>query len=377
MPINLGEFERHELYLNRLASGGINSYVYPSLLDSYNAIRKILQGSDGLTSISELNRITAAISKSIDDNGGWLTMTNESMQPLAVYEAQWQSAFIGSALASEITTPAEKKILSYVTKALMSLESGTRTNAGTWEQFYRANLDSRKKAINSIVRTGYARGETIGAMSKQIRQNFDGILKREAETLARTGFQHYASQANSAMVNDNLDILKEWFYVVTFDNRTSNICQSISTKNAIGNRFKTTDARAPNPPLHFGCRTRRIGVGKDAELTGTRAALDAKASGKEAFEKKDKARRKASQVRYKGKKDLNIFTPKQISANTTYDKWLRGQPDYYIKDTLGAKRFKLFKEGGLSMKSFSDLSGNPLTLDEIIKRHPVIAARVL
>jgi len=125
------------------------------------------------------------------------------------------------------------------------------------------------------------------------------------------------------------------------------------------------------------CRTRRIGVQKGAELTGTRAAMSAKESGEEAFNKRDAARRKASQVRYRGRKDNNIFKPEQINANTTYDAWLRSQPDYYIKDTLGATKYKLFKEGGLTMKSFADLAGRPLTLDEIIKRHPVIADRVL
>lgn len=377
MPINLTQLEQHELYLSRLASGGINAHVYPSLEASYKAIRRILQDEEIITSQAQLNKVVAAVSKAIEENNGWVTLTDESLQALAVYEASWQAQFIGAALATAIKSPAEKKILSYVNKALMSLESGQRTNAGTWEQFYSANLDSRKKAINSIIRTGYSRGETINQMSQKIRTNFNGVLKREAETLARTGYIHYASAANTAMVNDNLDILNEWFYVVTFDSRTSEQCQAISTKNAPGNRYKTTDPKAPNVPLHFNCRTRRIGVQKGAELTGTRAAMSAKESGKEAFEKRDKARRKASQVRYRGRKDNNIFKPEQINANTTYDAWLRSQPDYYIKDTLGATKYKLFKEGGLTMKSFADMAGRPLTLDEIIKRHPVIADRVL
>ena len=284
---------------------------------------------------------------------------------------------MGAAYASELSTPAEKRIVSYVNRALMSLESGQRVQAGTWSDFYRANLDSRKRAIDGIIKTGYSRGDTINQMSSRIRETIDGVLKREAESLARTGYQHYAAAANDFMIQDNLDILDEYYYVVTFDSRTTDICQSISTKNAIGNRFKTTDPKAPRPPLHFGCRTRRIALQKGDEPTGTRAALGAKESGEEAFELRKERLRTKSQVRYRGKKDQNIFTPGQIKASTPLDKWLRGQPDYYVKDTLGATKFKLFKEGGLSLKSFSDALGNPLTLDKIIKRHPVIAKRVL
>lgn len=377
MSLNLDEFLRHELYLNRLGSGGINTYVYPSLTETYLAIRKLLQAEESITTKAQLNKVLVAINKAIDENGGWLTMTNESLAPLSAYESQWQAQFIGAALASEITSPAEKKIQSYVNNALMSLESGQRVNAGTWSEFYHANLGSRKRLINGIVKTGYARSATINEISKDIRTAVDGVLKREAEALARTGYQHYASAANTAMINDNKDILKEFFYVVTFDSRTSDTCLSISTKNAIGNRFKIDDPKAPNPPLHFGCRTRRIGLPEGYQPVGTRAAMSAKESGEEAFNKRKDRMRTASQVRYRGRKDSNIFKPEQIDAKASLDKWLREQPDYYIKDTLGATKFKLFKKGGLTLKQFSDINGNPLSLDDIIKRHPIIAKRVL
>lgn len=376
MPLNLDEFLQHELYLNRLASGGINSYVYPSLVDSYKAIRQLLQAEESITTKAQLNKVLVAINKAIEDNGGWLTMTNESLLPLATYEAQWQAQFIGAAIASELSTPAEKKITSYVNNALMSLESGNRVNAGTWSEFYHANLDSRKRAINGIIKTGYSRGATINEMSRDIRTTFDGVLKREAEALARTGYQHYAAAANDAMINDNKDVLDEYFYVVTFDSVTSDTCLSISTMNEKSRRFSVNDPKAPRPPLHFRCRTRRIAVPKGLDPVGTRAALGAKESGEEAFNERKSRLRTKSQVRYRGKKDKNIFKPEQIAANTPLDKWLREQPDYYIKDTLGAKKFKLFKEGGLTLKQFSDINGNPLSLDEIIKRHPIIARRV-
>lgn len=371
MAINLQEFEQHELYLNRLASGGINAYVSPSLEDSYKAIRRILQDAEQITSLKQRNEIMSHIRKAIFDNDGWSVMTIESLDPMAVYEAQWQAQWIGAQLAEEITTPQEQRILSFVNNALLTLTSGQRVNAGTWAEFYNQNLNSRTRAVNNIVKSGYAQGQTINQMSRSIRTLFQGVLKREAESLARTGYQHYAQSAGDAMINANRDVLDEYYYVVTFDNRTTNICISISTKNEIGNRFKVGDKKAPIPPLHFGCRTRRIAVPKGSELSGTKAALDAKASGKQAFEDRKSRLRTATQVRYRGKKDQNIFKPTQIDANISYDAWLRSQPDYYIRDTLGATRFKLFKEQGLTIKDFTGLNGRPLTLEQILARHPL------
>lgn len=367
MPLNLDEFLQHELYLNRLASGGINSYVYPSLTDTYKAVRRILQDEEIITSTAQLNKVTAAISRAIDANGGWLTMTQESLDELAVYETSWQAQFIGASLAIDIQTPAEKKILSYVNNALMSLDSGQRTYAGTWAQFYQENLDSRKRAINGIIKTGYAQGQTINQMSQRIRTNIDGVLKREAEALARTGYQHYASQARKAIGEANKDILTEIISVAVFDNHTTLQCASLN-----GKRWDINAKNIPWVPRHFKCRSVMLYIPKGTKLTGTRSALGAKASGKEAFKKKNDRLRTKSQVRYSGKKDLNIFKPEQIGANTSFGSWLGEQPRYYINDTLGPKRAELFVSGQLTIEKFTDLTGRPLTLQQLKDKYPSI-----
>ena len=56
MPINLTELEQHELYLSRLASGGINAHVYPSLEATYKAIRRLLQDEEVITTQAQLNK---------------------------------------------------------------------------------------------------------------------------------------------------------------------------------------------------------------------------------------------------------------------------------------------------------------------------------
>lgn len=368
---NLDDLNKHYLYLERLASGGINSVVLPSLDDTYRAVAAILNGYDGITSHAELNAITKAIDEAINSNAGWATLTADDLAPLALYEAEWQANYAAAATGLSASVPAERTILNFINRALMSLESGQRVDIGVWGDFVESNIDSRSKQINGIVQRGFMRGETIPQMRKQIKQVTEGLLTREAEALARTGYVHYAAQATEAMVQANKDILEEYYYIITFDNRLSSICRQIGVKfNDPKNRFKVGDPKAPTPPHHYNCRTRRLAVPEGFELTGTRAAVGGKkgADAEEAFIKKDQRRRKASQVRYKGKKDTDIFNPGQVSAEKSYSAWLREQPRWFIDDTLGPARAKLWLDDGVSLNKFSDLLGNPLTLAEIKRR---------
>ena len=100
------------------------------------------------------------------------------------------------------------------------------------------------------------------------------------------------------------------------------------------------------------------------ELSGTKAAIGGQkgADAERQFIKRDERKRTASQVRYRGRKDSEIFKAGQVDASLTYDKWLRQQPRWFIDDTLGPKRAKLWLDDGVSLTKFSDMLGNPQTL---------------
>lgn len=249
---NLDDLNKHYLYLERLASGGINSVVLPSLSATYDAVAAILNGYDGITSRAELNAITKAIDEAINSNAGWATLTAEGLAPLALYEAEWQANYAAAATGLSASVLAERTILNFINRALMSLESGPRVDVGVWGDFVESNIESRSKQINGIVQRGFMRGETIQQMRRQIKQVTEGLLTREAEALARTGYVHYAAQATEAMVQANKDILEEYYYIITFDNRLSSICRQIGVKfNDPKSRFKVGDPKAPTPPHHF------------------------------------------------------------------------------------------------------------------------------
>ena len=100
-----------------------------------------------------------------------------------------------------------------------------------------------------------------------------------------------------------------------------------------------TDPR--RPPFHVNCRTTFIYVVKDRYVDG---------------KPKDRSVKNGD------------------TKNMQYYDWLAQQPASYQDEILGKTRGKLFRDGGLTTKQFSELNINknfePLTLDEMRKLRP-------
>ena len=365
MSLDLDKILRHEIYIQRLASGELNSAVYPSLTETMKAVKAILAHHDIVPNISELNKITRAITEEINSQKGWATLTT-SLQSVATYEAAFQASVLTEAFAHKMNIPSDTSVLRYINKSIMSLESGSRVDAGIWSQYVKANVDNQANTINKIVINAYGQGKALNSITKDIQTAFDGVIKREAESLARTGFAHYTAQANEAMIQDNKDILSDYYYVTVFDNRTSPICIGITKFNKVGNRCHVGDKSAPLPPLHRSCRTRRIATPSGWEPSGLKSSVGSRRGGKDNFEaRKDRSGGKV--IKYRGKND-KALQGKQISARTTRDEWLKSQSKWFVTDLLGARRAELFLSGKYSLASFSDMTGRPLTIDQIIAR---------
>lgn len=378
---DLDSFLRHQIYGERLASQGINAVVKPSLRETYLAVRRILLDYDTIPNQRTLDAILKQLSQAIQDNGGWLTLTKDYLVPFGVAEASWMAEYTALAVVPAgvaIKTPAEKAIESYIAKSIMTWD-GKNPRAGRWLDFAAANIQSREQAINSAVMRGYSRGDTIQTIKKDIAtvigfyenprtrklEERQSAVRNQSETLARTGFAHYASQANEAMIEANSDVLEEYYYSVTFDSRVSDICIGLSKFNQPGNRFKVGDPKAPTTPAHPNCRSRRLAVPKGTTPGGTKSSVGGQ-TGEEAAEAFE-ARKARSQkpVRYRGKKDTDIFKPGQIDAGTSLDQFFRRQPEWWVKETLGKAKAELFLKGGLPLGKFTDLNLKPLNLDEL------------
>jgi SPP1 gp7 family putative phage head morphogenesis protein len=239
---------------------------------------------------------------------------------------------------------------------MMSLTQGQKVDAGTWAQFTKAFASSHTDTLDSIVRNGYAQGQTVAQMATQMRQVTDGLLKVQAETLARTGVQHYAVNAREAMFLDN-DV-DEVVYNATLDNRTTSLCAGRD-----GKRWKMTDPKRPALPAHYGCRSQWIPAIAMQDIE-TRAAVGGQKGAEAAELFEEKQDRTDKKVKYKGRKDSEIFKAGQVQY-TTYDKWLEKQPKWFVESALGKERAELFLSGKVSISQFNDLSGRPLTLAQL------------
>ena len=315
---------RHQLQLARLERQGFNSFIAPSLGETLREIRRILADVDTITNRRQLRALETAITAAIQNQTGWAALTDE-LTDLAIYENTFYARLIGAAAAQD------EMVQRLASRTMMVLRSGERYNTGLFPDFIRDNLGSQASAVNNIVRTGYANGLTGRQMRGQISNLFDGLLTRHAQTLAQTGYAHYASVGRRAFAEANKDVVVREIPVVTFDSRVSDTCVSISAR--YGEKgWPVGESPIGFPPYHMNCRTTVVPT-TEAGLTGTRSS-----SGDQAG---------------------------QIPAKTPVDKFVRDQSPEFQNELLGPERAQLFREGKLSLRNLTDPQLKPLSLDEL------------
>ncbi|MFX5812804.1 phage head morphogenesis protein, partial [Acinetobacter baumannii] len=57
----------------------------------------------------------------------------------------------------------------------------------------------------------------------------------------------------------------------------------------------------------------------------------------------------------------------QLDANTTFKEFFKKTDDFFQKEWLGPKRYKLYKEGKFDFEKFFDPEGRLYTLDQLRK----------
>jgi SPP1 gp7 family putative phage head morphogenesis protein len=359
---NLDQILMHEVYLDKLNTGYINRSVYPALEETYKLIRRILI-EDGLPKTpKQLANIESLIAQLIKEQSAWDNYTKD-MQEAALYEMKYLAG------QAELTSLSNRALFSFIGEQMMVLTAGTKSTAGFWKDYVAANNESTANTINNLVKSAYARNETISQVLKGVRQQFQGSIKADAVAMARTAFAHYTQQARRALVASNEKYYRDAIFVAVWDNRTTLICRGFA-----GERFPANDPKLPIPPLHYGCRSTLVYGPKGFRLTGQRAAIGGKLGeeAKKLYDKRsssylneDGERVYPNKVIRKGKRDDNIFEPETLASDSSHEAWLRRQPMWFIESALGKNRAILFKRGNLPLKRFTDMTGKQLTIKEL------------
>lgn len=197
-------------------------------------------------------------------------------------------------------------------------------------------------AVEKQIKIGLINGETtqqvtarvFGTRAAEYSDGATQMLRREAETLARTAIATVQDQVRQEFVtaNDDLFAFDEW--VATLDNITCLRCAVLDGKTS-------ERSSLPAAPLHPNCRCVKVSILKSvaemdltaaerASIEGTRASLTG-----------------------------------QVPASQKYGAWLSNQPAATQDEILGKTKGALFRQGDLRIEQFVDDRGRTLTIDQV------------
>lgn len=194
--------------------------------------------------------------------------------------------------------------------------------------------------VARAVQLGMAQAETTGEIVRRVRGRSEGgrlvggalnASRRETEALVRTAINHTATRAHVATFEENRDVTDRYTYTAVLDSRTSQICMGLD-----GQTFSYDDPDRVLPPAHFNCRSVATPEIKWEEL-----GIEAPESGTRASE------------------------GGQVSAQTTYEDWLRDQPKETQIDILGESRANLFRANRIDLKQLVAGDNRRRTVDEL------------
>lgn len=228
----------------------------------------------------------------------------------------------------------------------------------------RALAPKQVEQVYSIIRNGIASGQTNGDIIRALRGTKalgykDGLMhaaKADVERFVRTARNHVANVAGEEMWRElGVTYLKR---MAALEGRTCGVCAALDGK------VYAIDEPKPAATLHPNCRCRYI------------AALDDEVVGNRPFVRALKVRKRDGTYRFRSIGDMTKKQREeaglqvgQVKATTTFGKWFANQDATFQKQWLGPARYRLYKEGGLSLDRFVDpIAGRQYSLEELRRR---------
>ncbi|WP_109847054.1 minor capsid protein [Acinetobacter baumannii] len=343
---------QHQAYLYRASSQSVNELLkifndesalmlakLRDLLDELNDSEKVALagGQYTTTNLKEIRDLISqwfvAISTSLPEAFA------VSATAMAVYEANYTAKLYGG----KIKKPNGEKL--YLAAKKSPLIGGALV-----DDLLSKIADTARQKVEYAIRDGINSGKTNHEIVQRIRGtkrlNYeDGLLtstKSDIDQTVRTLRNHVANQTY-------LDTFKQLGFeyvrfVSVLDGRTTKLCASLD-----GTVWRIDDPAKRVPPLHRNCRSILVAVDKDGRLVGERPFV------------MDERRVKDIP------KDERTQLIGQLDANTTFKEFFKKTDDFFQKEWLGPKRYKLYKEGKFDFEKFFDPEGRFYTLDQLRK----------
>jgi SPP1 gp7 family putative phage head morphogenesis protein len=169
------------------------------------------------------------------------------------------------------------------------------------------------------------------------------IAQKNAAALVHSSVQTVANSARLATYRKNSDIIKGVRYLATLDNLTCEVCGAhdgmewdLDGKPMNGNTLPFVE-----PPLHIGCRCVLTSVLRPMSEISGGALPDIPNNGTRAS------------------------SHGQVSASTTFADWFKMRTPAQRAEQFGKARAELYDSGKLSLRDMLDMSGRPLSVEQL------------
>lgn len=219
------------------------------------------------------------------------------------------------------------------------------------EEIFSSLAAGKEEDIRGAIRLGMVQGESIPDLVKRLRgtraaQYKDGVLnvsRRHAETMCRTITNSVGNQAAHAVYVNNSAVVKGHTVIVALDGRVCGICWPYSGKS-----YPLNDG--PSLPQHCSCRCYYLPQTRSFKELGV---------------------------------DIDEMPPSfrassrgLVQADISFPEWFKGTSEKEQRSILGAKRYQLYTDGKMPLKSFVDSKNELYSLDELKEKNRTIFNKV-
>lgn len=326
---------REQLLLQRYSNSVIRELL-PILTNLRNSLEVRMMQTPTEFQAVRLAGLQADLSRIITEITGQLEAElTPKLTELAQYQAEFAAKALQTAVAVDVALPSVDQIAAVVTRSQMRLVTGNQIKRLTLNQLIAEFAGSMDRQIKTAIQAGVIEGRTVQEMARDVSSLVGTRSRRQAETLVRTAVNHVGSVARQRTYEANADVIQGEEYTATLDSRTRPEHAALDGKVfPIG--------QGPQTPNGYNCRCVRVPKVKDEfkipGIDGERASMDG-----------------------------------PVSAQTTYNSWLRRQPKVFQDEVLGPERAKLFR-GGMNIQKFVDDRGVLLDLDQLKAREGMALA---
>ena len=353
------EYIRRALRLNRVSEGEFAEDAV-RLREIREQIREQLDrlDSDSISS-ARRNEIAFGIATIIEENfTEFADRANEIATEAVRKEIEFNTELLATFTDEVINAP----VLAVAVQDVQNREFRGRT----FTQWYQATGITASRAVLDRIQTGLIAGEPIPSVTRGV-QGPVNQTGHNIRTLVRSNLLAASNRARELVVDENVDLFEGKVWISTLDIRTTPHICGIRDQQMYTNENEPVGHDLPweaGPgAIHFNCRSTFIpkieGVDIDAPRPSVGAGDD--------YDRGDNTTR-TGRVRKptKRNRDNGIFEIDQQSAGTTYEEWLRTQPQDFIADALGSQSGAAAFKNGQALETVTDnIFGTNLTIDQL------------